>query len=152
RLGRDCIGDRLGAHLPEWLIEPVATIRDLHTDGGWAGASLIVLRGASLGALGIAEEIKAIRQLAPDVPFLFMSDVDDAEDVRTAMELGARGYLPPTLSFLEMLAAIRFVSSGGTYIPPCVLSLWARPQQQAPNAGPTDSTGKPIRFSARQRQ
>src|SRR5262249_33946589 len=127
-------------------------IRDLHTDGGWAGASLIVLRGASLGALGIAEEIKAIRQLAPDVPFLFMSDDDDEEDVRTATELGARRHMPPTLSFLEMLAAIRFVSSGGTYIPPCVLSLWARPQQQAPNAGPTDSAGNPIRFSARQRQ
>jgi len=152
RLGRDCIGDRLAAHLPEWLLKPVATIRDLHIDDSWAGASLIVLRchGVGLSAPEIAEEIKAIRQIAPEVPILFMSDIDDAAEVHMAMQLGARGYLPPSLSFPQALAAIRLVGSGGTYIPPCVHALPSRRQQQVPSVGPEVSNEKPIKFSARE--
>jgi len=151
RLGRDCIGDRLAAHLPEWLLKPVATIRDLHIGDSWAGASLIVLRchGVGLSAPEIAEEIKAIRQIAPEVPILFMSDIDDAAEVHMAMQLGARGYLPPSLSFPQALAAIRLVGSGGTYIPSCVLDFPSRRQGQTPMRGPAGSTDK-IKLSVRE--
>src|SRR5215475_646382 len=151
RLGRECIGKGLAAYLPEWLIESVATIRELRLDENQPGASLILLccHGASLCAGEFAEEINAIRQLAPEAPLLLMSDIADAEEVHRALQLGARGYLSADLSFPQALAAIQLVCNGGTYIPPCILDLSSEHPRHAV-ARPTDSDGNLVQFSARQ--
>jgi DNA-binding NarL/FixJ family response regulator len=151
RLGRDCVGERLASHLPEWRIEPVESIRDTHSDVNCCETSLVVLhaRSASLRAAEIAEEIKAIGEIASGATLVLMSDLADVAEVHMAMQLGARGFLPADLSLPQAAAAIRFVGSGGTYIPPCVLAA-PREMQPISSVGPRDSGGKPIEFTARQ--
>jgi DNA-binding NarL/FixJ family response regulator len=151
-LWRDCVGEQLASHLPEWLIEPAASIRDIQIDENWPGAALIILhaRGASLKAAEITAEVQAIAEIAPQVPLVFMSDLAEPAEVHMAMQLGARGFLPADLSFPQAVAAIRFVGQGGTFIPPCVLATWSGIQPPSP-AGLGDSSGKANQFSPRQR-
>ena len=124
RLGRDCISEQLASHLSKWTIEPLASIRELPRDEDWSGVSLVILHthGASLSTAEVADEMKAIAETAPGVPLIVMSDLDDATEVHTGIQRGARGYLPAGLPFPQALAAIRFVCDGGTYIPACVLA------------------------------
>jgi DNA-binding NarL/FixJ family response regulator len=80
-----------------------------------------------------------------------MSDLAEPAEVHMAMQLGARGYLPADLSFFQAVAAIRFVAQGGVFIPPCALATSSGAHRASP-AGPTDSSGRAIQFSPRQRE
>jgi DNA-binding NarL/FixJ family response regulator len=153
RLGRDCISEQLASHLSKWTIEPLASIRELPRDEDWSGVSLVILHthGASLSTAEVADEMKAIAETAPGAPLIVMSDLDDATEVHTGFQRGARGYLPAGLPFSQALAAIRFVCDGGTYIPACVLAA-ASAGQRASLTRPTDENGNPIQFSPRQLQ
>jgi DNA-binding NarL/FixJ family response regulator len=151
RLGRNCVGERLASYLPGSLIEAVESIREVQADGNRSGASVVILhaRSASLRSAEITEEIAAIGTMVPGVPLVVMSDLPDVAEVHMAMELGARGFLPADLSLPQAVAAIRFVGSGGTYIPPCVLAA-SRGMQPISSTGPRDSSGRLIQFTARQ--
>ena len=151
-LGRDCVSERLAFHLPGYQLQPAATIREAHIDGNLSETSLIVLNthSASLRAAEIQEEVATIGSMAPGVPFILISDLTDVAEVQMAMQLGARGFLPADLSLPQVAAAIRFVGSGGVYIPACVLS--APSGSQPPSAvRPADGISKPSQFTRRQR-
>jgi DNA-binding NarL/FixJ family response regulator len=147
------VGEQLAFRLPEWLVEPVASIREVQSKENWSGASLIILhaRSTSIRDAKISAEIQAIAEIAPQVPLLLMSDHAEPAEVHMAMQLGARGYLPADLSFSQAVAAIRFVAQGGVFIPPCALTTSSGAHRASP-AGPTDSSGRAIQFSPRQRE
>lgn len=52
-----------------------------------------------------------------NIPVALMSGVAEHEDVRAAMELGAIGYFPKTLSGKALLQAIKLVMTGEKFIP-----------------------------------
>ena len=153
RLGRDCITEQLASHLSKWTIKPLASIRELPRDEDWSRLSLVILHthGASLSTAEVADEMKAIAETAPGAPLIVLSGLDDAAEVHVGIQRGARGYLPADLPFPQVVAAIRFVCDGGTYIPACVLAA-ASAVQRAPLTRPTDENGNPIHFSPRQLQ
>src|SRR5215469_13130376 len=153
RLGRDCITEQLASHLSKWTIKPLASIRELSRDEDWSRLSLVILHthGASLSTAEVADEMKAIAETAPGAPLIVLSGLDDAAEVRVGIQRGARGYLPADLPFPQVVAAIRFVCAGGTYIPACVLAAASGVQRTSP-ARPMDENGNPIQFSPRQLQ
>jgi len=53
----------------------------------------------------------------PDTPILVISGTASAADVSRAIELGAKGFLPKTMSTRVLAAAIQVVAAGGTYVP-----------------------------------
>lgn len=61
--------------------------------------------------------IKIVREKFPDIPVALMSGVAEEEDVRTALEFGAVGYFPKTLSGKALLSAIKYVLSGNKFVP-----------------------------------
>ena len=152
RLARDCISEQLAIHLPEWTIEPLASVCELREDEDWSRASLVIFNthGESLRNADVAGEMAMIAKAAGS-SLVIMSDLDDATEVLLAAQLGARGYLPAGLPFRQVMAAIRFINEGGTYIPVCVLAASSEPQRTSP-AQPMDERGKPIEFSPRQIQ
>jgi DNA-binding NarL/FixJ family response regulator len=87
----------------------------------------------------------------PGLPLVILSDLNDATEVLLAIELGARGYLPAGLPFRQVVAAIRFINAGGTYIPVCVLAASSELERTSP-AQAIDERGKSIEFSPRQTQ
>ena len=153
RLARDCISEQLAIHLPEWTIEPLASVCELREDEDWSRASLVIFNthGESLRNADVAGEMAMIAKAAAGSSLVIMSDLDDATEVLLAAQLGARGYLPAGLPFRQVMAAIRFINEGGTYIPVCVLAASSELQRTSP-AQPMDERGKPIEFSPRQIQ
>ncbi|MGE5202513.1 MAG: LuxR C-terminal-related transcriptional regulator [Acidobacteriota bacterium] len=53
----------------------------------------------------------------PHTPLVVISGSATAAEVRRALELGARGFLPKTLPPKVLSAALQVVASGGTYVP-----------------------------------
>lgn len=58
-----------------------------------------------------------MKERFPDVPVALMSGVAEPDDVISALDLGAVGYFPKTMSGKALLNAIKTVASGGEYIP-----------------------------------
>jgi len=81
------------------------------------------------GFLVLAE----LRERYPAVPVVVLSAVQDPGNVRKALELGARGYIPKSAQGDVILNALRLVISGGTYVPPEIL---ARAELSAPRPPP----------------
>lgn len=65
------------------------------------------------GLKGFAE----FRKKFPDLPAALLSGVAEPEDVQEAMDLGAVGFFPKTLSGRALLKAIELVMLGEKYIP-----------------------------------
>jgi len=153
RWGRDCVSEQLASQLSGWSIEPLASISELTKRADWSDKSVVVLHAhsASVATPELASEIAMVAEEAPSVPFVVMSDLEDATEALLAIRSGARGYLPASLPLSQVIAAIRFVAEGGTYIPACVLKAASARQQTSP-VPLVDGDGNPIRFSPRQQQ
>ena len=65
------------------------------------------------GALSIAQ----IRRTAPATPLVVLSGFIDPYKVRAAMQAGAQGFMPKTLSRREMQDALDHVLAGETFFP-----------------------------------
>ena len=63
------------------------------------------------------EGLKFVRDVYPDTPVAMISGVAEPEDVKKAVELGAKGYFPKTLSGKALLKAIMQVIEGENFIP-----------------------------------
>lgn len=56
-------------------------------------------------------------------PLAVLADSEQADEVLAAFEVGARAYIPTSVTFDVMIEAIKLVIAGGTYCPPCILSV-----------------------------
>lgn len=63
-----------------------------------------------------------LRKLAPDVPMIVLSGSEAIQNIKSALDRGAVGYIPKSCNSHEMLAAMRLVLQGGIYIPPRLLT------------------------------
>jgi len=66
------------------------------------------------GHAGISRTLAAF----PRIPLVIISGTAEPEDARAAIRLGARGFVPKTLTGRVIVAALRLVANGGTYLPP----------------------------------
>ena len=69
-----------------------------------------------VGIQGIAQ----YRSRFPDVPLVVISASESSQDIRSALEAGALGFIPKAASTAVMLAALRQVLAGDIYVPTCL--------------------------------
>jgi DNA-binding NarL/FixJ family response regulator len=62
-----------------------------------------------------------LRNRFPSIAVVVVSAVQDPENVRKALNLGALGYIPKSAQGDVILSALRLVISGGIYVPPEIL-------------------------------
>jgi DNA-binding NarL/FixJ family response regulator len=67
------------------------------------------------------QDLDKISQQSGGVPAILLSDGDDPAIIFEALERGAKGYIPTSVSLAVAVAAMRFVSGGGVFVPPEVL-------------------------------
>ncbi len=60
---------------------------------------------------------KTLKQQFPDIRVALMSGIAEEEDVKNALDAGAVGYLPKTMSGRALLTAIEQIVAGEKYIP-----------------------------------
>lgn len=96
---------------------------------------LVLLDLGLPGCRGI-EALDRMRAGLPGVRIVVVSAVEDPSVVQSALAAGAAGYVPKTTPPSVMVAALRLIADGGTYIPSQVLTA-------APGgAAPIELTGR----------
>jgi len=94
------------------------------------------------GSSGV-EWIRAMRRAFPALPLLVMSATEDAQMVRTLIDLGVAGFIPKSDQSAVILQAVRLVLAGGTYAPLRLLAQVPAPDTATsrPTASPPTVTG-----------
>ncbi|MGH1455650.1 MAG: response regulator [Alphaproteobacteria bacterium] len=77
---------------------------------------LVILDLRMPGMMGL-NGFKTMRDKFPDISVALMSGVAEQEDVHDALEYGAVGYFPKTLSGKALLSAIKQVVDGHIFVP-----------------------------------
>jgi len=62
-------------------------------------------------------EIALLSQMERHVPTVLLSDTEDLDHIVDALDQGARGYIPTSLSLEIAVEAMRLVKAGGVYVP-----------------------------------
>lgn len=97
-----------------------------------ADADLLLLDLGVPGATGTSL-LEAIVAQVPDLKILVLSGVQDQRSVMRTLQLGAAGFVPKSMATDKLLSAIKFVLSGGFYIP---ADLLEEAQRLGPLSGP----------------
>lgn len=102
------------------------------------------------GVLGIAR----LKRKWPTVPVVVLSGIVDRRVIASAMDAGARGFIPKTSNVATMLSAVQVVLSGGKYVPPeSLYSQYSEVMLKAPAStsllGPSDEIA---RLTSRERE
>jgi DNA-binding NarL/FixJ family response regulator len=131
------ITDALSALLLD--LEPDVDVRTGHdADGALRlvrenpDADLMLLDLGLPGATGTSL-LEAVVAEAPDLKILVLSGMQDQRSVMRVLQLGAAGFLPKSMATDTLVSAIRFVLSGGVYIPSDLLD---ETQRLGPLSGP----------------
>jgi two-component system nitrate/nitrite response regulator NarL len=99
-----------------------------------AGVDLILL-DLRMPGLADAGAVRRVIEAFPGAAVVLMSGSASAEDVKKAVQAGARGYLPKTLRPEFFASALAMIIGGGTYLPAEVLHATPVIGEPAPPAG-----------------
>jgi len=91
--------------------EGAERLLDQHPD-----ADLMLLDLGIPGASGTSV-LETLVARAPDLKILVLSGVQDQRSVMRVLQLGAAGFVPKSMASETLVSAIKFVLSGGVYIP-----------------------------------
>jgi DNA-binding NarL/FixJ family response regulator len=104
---------------------------------GRGGVILLCDMCNSLAA--VRNNIKSLRDTAPECRIIVLSEIERADHVLGSLEQGARGYITTSMPLEVAAEAIRLVERGGTFVPACsFVGVNAAPQMaaEAPAAAP----------------
>jgi DNA-binding NarL/FixJ family response regulator len=68
------------------------------------------------------EGIRRFKARHPKLPVIILTGAEEPQQIQDVLSAGASGFIPKSSTSAVMLSAIRLVLSGGTYIPPQLLS------------------------------
>jgi DNA-binding NarL/FixJ family response regulator len=125
---------------PDASVDVRANLGDAHRAMAGAPYDIVLLDLAMPGMAGHAS-IAATLKTFPATKLVVISGTAQPEDGRAVIQLGARGFLPKTLSGKVIVAALRLVASGGTYLP-AEYAITPPPEAPPPAARPAGLTPK----------
>jgi DNA-binding NarL/FixJ family response regulator len=64
--------------------------------------------------------LQQLQAIAPSVPVVMLSAMEDADLIQQSIQVGASGFITKTSTTEVMISAVNLVLSGGIYIPPVV--------------------------------
>ena len=84
----------------------------------------MVLLDLGLPDVSGLEGLCEIRTAYEDVPVVLLSGEENVEIIRSAINAGAMGFVPKSASSKVLVAAMRLILAGGTYLPPQAYSSY----------------------------
>jgi DNA-binding NarL/FixJ family response regulator len=140
-LTRECLIQALSASAKDFNVQGVERWKNV--DGSLLRHKpdivLLNINGARIAEQWVAEELQALRDEFPDIPLIVLSERDDTAAAVQAIRLGLRGYVPTTMNCGILVAAVRLVLAGGTFIPSSVVQ--AEPHAAADKERPGGGGG-----------
>jgi DNA-binding NarL/FixJ family response regulator len=146
---RDCLVRCLKAANPNCIVLAFAGVRN------WLGVAsenpapaVIVLSVQDRKPVEsqIGSELSVLAGHGIDVPVIIISDAEDMNHVVAALESGARGYIPTSVTLDVAVEAMRLVEAGGTFAPASTMISWKRTEEN----GATQNGHLKDLFTARQ--
>ncbi len=120
-LVRENLRDFLHALAPDVVVFEAETFPEAETIASrQAQLDLIILDLLMPGMDGLGG-LRQMLKMKPDVPVVILSGSTRQSDIVGAIEMGAKGFVPKTISGKAMLNALRMILSGETYVPSAVL-------------------------------
>jgi DNA-binding NarL/FixJ family response regulator len=132
---------------PDAGVDIRANLADAHRAMAAGGPYDIVLLDLAMPGMAGHASIAATLKAFPTTKLVVISGTAQPEDARAVIQLGARGFLPKTLSGKVIVAALRLVASGGTYLPAeyAITPSLAAPPPAARPAGLTPKEAEVLR-------
>lgn len=103
---------------PQVHCTSVASVAEALTQPG--PFDLVLLDFNLHGVTGM-EALRQVRRTFDEVPTVLLSSEEQPELIRAAIEAGAMGFVPKSSTPAVLLAALRLVLAGGSYLPPQLL-------------------------------
>jgi len=122
---------------PDLTVQTVGDLSSALAEARKARFDLILLDYVMPG-MNRLDGLLAMRTAAPDVPVAILSGVAPHVVAEQAITAGASGFLPKTMSTRSLLAAIRFMVAGETYLPRSL----AAPKETLKEIGSAQLTGR----------
>ncbi|MFQ5619693.1 MAG: response regulator [Rhodospirillales bacterium] len=120
-LVRENLRDFLHGLAPDVVVLEAETFPEAETIASrHARLDLVILDLLMPGMDGLAG-LRHMLKLKPNVPVVILSGSTRQSDVVGAIELGAKGFVPKTISSKALLNALRMILAGETYVPSAVL-------------------------------
>jgi DNA-binding NarL/FixJ family response regulator len=79
--------------------------------------AVIVLCSRANSTTEIEQDLSLLNRANVAVPVVLLSEAEDMEHVLVALDYGARGYIPTSVTLDVAVEALRLVGVGGTFIP-----------------------------------
>jgi len=129
---RDCLARCLRTANPNCIVLPFASVGDwlaaAHAHSAPAVIVLCVQDRKPVDAL-LDDELSLLARNGIDIPIVIISDAEDMNHVVAALEHGARGYIPTSVTLDVAVEAMRLVEAGGTFAPASTMISWKRTEE-----------------------
>jgi DNA-binding NarL/FixJ family response regulator len=112
---RDCLhrGMQAALSLPVATFSTLSELESQFSDS----VALVFLCLADARQEECANALKLLSALDPSIPVVVLAAANDMELAKTAINFGAKGYIPSTANFEIAIEAVRFILAGGAYVP-----------------------------------
>lgn len=129
---RDCLVHCLKTANPHCIVMAFASVRNwLAVASEHPAPAVIVLCVQDRRPVDsqIGGELSCLAGHGIDVPVVIISDAEDMNHVVAALEGGARGYIPTSVTLDVAVEAMRLVEAGGTFAPASTMISWKRTEE-----------------------
>jgi DNA-binding NarL/FixJ family response regulator len=119
-LDRECLAAALVDHELGMAVAAMGSVEEWRAKKSThppLGGILYNLGGRKVTDPGIADEIRRISSEYKSVPLVILADADDVTQILTALERGARGYIPSSVGIDVCVEAISLAAAGGIFVP-----------------------------------
>jgi DNA-binding NarL/FixJ family response regulator len=119
-LDRECLARSLREHNPKFEFRTVESIDELRRQNGSKAipsALLLILGARKVTEQSAKEEIASAVSAFRNIPVIVIADPDDPVQILSALESGARGYIPSNVRLKVAAEAIGLARAGGVFVP-----------------------------------
>ena len=125
-LFRDGLRLQLEAHDPSTQVLEAVDFDSVFEQACKTEPPDLILIDLAMPGMNWRQALPLLRKRCPDAAVVVVSASDVRDDILTALNCGAAGYIPKSSPGTVMLRALELVLSGGIYVPPEVLSWVGR--------------------------
>lgn len=115
---RECLTRCLVSALGPSVVSFPSVKRWTEVMGDTPGAVVVLSTGGkSRASDSIERELDLLRRFADHLPIIVLADAEEPSQIVDALQRGARGYIPTSVSLAIAIEVVRLVRAGGTYAP-----------------------------------
>ncbi|NLS07924.1 response regulator transcription factor [Rhizobium sp. P32RR-XVIII] len=123
-LDRQCLAQCMAAHTADMLILAFGSIEEWkqkREEYPSLSAILLNVGGKKIDEPAVAEEIRNLSSEFSSTPVIVLADSDDFAQIVRALECGAKGYIPTSVSISVCMELIALSVAGGVFVPASAL-------------------------------